>query len=328
MRVRSAALLTIGVGLGSACGGVRSRASGAADDDGTTKLVVQRNHPRQVAVDDTNVFWTEAYGLGRIARDGGEWTLLAESPQPRALALTPSLVVWTDDGTEPTDFHDGSIRAIDKRGGPVLTIASSQHEIRGLAIDDAWVYWTAADPEVPVEAEVLRAPLSGGPSEVLVRHQLFPTGVAVDATSIYWAVPLRQEAPQEGGAILAAPKEGGEQRRLATTPQDAEIEALAVDASSVYWTASGALMRVAKAGGAPSTLATGQPRIGSIAIAGTSVYWTNEELEHGEVMVLDGDAKRPTRLAREQFLPTGLAAAGTRVFWAEELSGAVRTIGR
>ncbi len=52
---------------------------------------------------------------------------------------------------------------------------------------------------------------------------------------------------------------------------------IAVDATSVYWTENdtGMVMKVANAGGTPTTLASGQSGSDGIAVDATSVYWTN-----------------------------------------------------
>jgi hypothetical protein len=60
--------------------------------------------------------------------------------------------------------------------------------------------------------------------------------------------------------------------------------AIAVDATSVYWTnttpvpqnPTGTVMKVGLAGGVPTTLATGQSGPEAIAVDATSVYWANE----------------------------------------------------
>jgi len=61
--------------------------------------------------------------------------------------------------------------------------------------------------------------------------------------------------------------------------------AMAVDATSVYWTNNGnppTVMKVSLGGGTLITLASGQSDPNSIAVDATSVYWTDSGL--GTVM--------------------------------------------
>jgi hypothetical protein len=51
--------------------------------------------------------------------------------------------------------------------------------------------------------------------------------------------------------------------------------AIAVDATSVYWTNNNTVMKVALDGGAPVTLASGQHTAAGIAVDPTSVYWAD-----------------------------------------------------
>ena len=67
---------------------------------------------------------------------------------------------------------------------------------------------------------------------------------------------------------------------LATAPVSllGSPSTIAVDASSVYWTAGvmgGTVMKVAVAGGALTTLASGQAYPNGIAVDASSVYWTD-----------------------------------------------------
>ena len=119
----------------------------------------------------------------------------------------------------------------------------------------------------PRQRDAIVAPLDGGALTTLIdRDLVFPGVMAIDDTSVYCVVGASE--------LTRVPKGGG----AATTLAHAALNALAVDASDVYWAQGdatsgtpGAIMRVPKAGGASTTLSK---RVGyAIAVDETYVYW-------------------------------------------------------
>jgi hypothetical protein len=101
-----------------------------------------------------------------------------------------------------------------------------------------------------------------------------PTGIALDATSVYWTEDW------SGGAVKKVDKtNGGTVTTLATRRNTSDI---AVDSTSVYWTeydwigfnSHGTINKVGINGGTVTTIAGGQTGPYGIAIDPTSVYWT------------------------------------------------------
>jgi sugar lactone lactonase YvrE len=106
---------------------------------------------------------------------------------------------------------------------------------------------------------------------------------------------------------------------------------IAVDATSVYWTAeaSGTVMKVSTGGGIPTTLASGQYRPTAIAVDATSVHWTNgadSNANNGTVMKAPLDGGTLTTLASGQNGPTAIAVDATSVYWTDTFAGTVMKV--
>jgi hypothetical protein len=107
----------------------------------------------------------------------------------------------------------------------------------------------------------------------------------------------------------------------------AQPAAIAVDDTSVYWAnmaelaaGGGSIMKVAKAGGAPSTLAEKQSAPGSIALDGASIYWVNigtpPLFADGAVLTAAKDGSgAPVEIIAGQAAPYGIAVQGSTVYW-------------
>src|SRR5579872_1889554 len=110
-----------------------------------------------------------------------------------------------------------------------------------------------------------------------------PSGVAVDATSVYWTSETAPDAgatPQNTGSILKTPIGGGATTVLATG-QNIPLD-VKVDATSIYWvnqgdvtTPDGSVVKMPLAGGTPTTLAMGRNTVFALAIDSTAVYWND-----------------------------------------------------
>jgi len=112
---------------------------------------------------------------------------------------------------------------------------------------------------------------TGGHPTALVRTELeSPTGVAVDASHIYWA-------DSGSGTISKTLLTGGLITPLARPGQFALPAGVAVDSGHVYWANSGvgSINEVPLAGGTVTTLFNGQAQPWGVAVDSGHIYWTD-----------------------------------------------------
>ncbi|WP_433935996.1 hypothetical protein AB3662_14900 [Sorangium cellulosum] len=169
--------------------------------------------PYRVASAGDTVCWTYQGTLGRTdgavvcSRGGATQLVASEQLTPREIALdvdgqgNAAAVYWAS-------FEGGSIfRAAlgEDAIGQASEVVSGQGQLNGLALDEAYVYWTRRD-----EGAVVRMPKDGDAPEVLASQQRRPGDVAVDEAAVYWineGSPDQDDgAPVKDGAILKLPK--------------------------------------------------------------------------------------------------------------------------
>lgn len=183
--------------------------------------------------------------------------------------------------------------------------------ISWIAVDEETVYYVLATEN----GAVMRVPRDGGTPTVLASGQHSPWGLTVDATSVYWTT---------SGNLSDAQSDGGQSFT------------------------SGSVMKVARTGGAPTTLVSSIPygfvEIGwsppMVAVDDTSVYWTNVGFEDptaqftptGSVTKVPLGGGSPVALAPRQTAPAAIAVDGTNAYWMtlapSNGNGAVMKVGR
>ena len=93
-----------------------------------------------LAVDATDVFYSENDGVNRVPKAGGTPVSLGSSAHPYALAIDATRIYWTSNS-------DGMVLMAPKAGGvPATTIATGQSNVYGIAVDANAVYWANNEP--------------------------------------------------------------------------------------------------------------------------------------------------------------------------------------
>jgi hypothetical protein len=98
---------------------------------------------------------------------------------------------------------------------------------------------------------------------------------------------------------------------------------MAVDATTVYWGTSTAVLAAPLAGGAATTLATAGNAI-DLAQSGSSVYYIDRSAGAIKSVPIGGGAV--VTLAPSQSFPAHLATDGTSVFWTNSGDGTVKSV--
>lgn len=244
---------------------------GGADVTLATGLV----YGTAIAADGTNVYFTDAGDSGhelngsvsRVPRGGGVVTPLVSEWGPLDLAVDDASVYWVN-------AQKGTVSSIRKSGGPVTTLASRAYDVQSIAVGGANVYYTTSEG-------VMTVGKNGGSARTLVAASGLLWKIAVDASRVFW-----HEGDGNGqgfGALRSAALDGS---GVATVVGSAALVGIALDGANIYYTddgggggfsGAGKVMRVAKTGGQPATLASNESSgIAGMAVDGDSIYWIND----------------------------------------------------
>lgn len=145
---------------------------------------------------------------------------------------------------------------------------------------------------------------------VLASGLFFPSGIAVDATSVYWT---------SYNGVAKVNKNGGAATTL--VPWLSYPGNIVVDSTSLYWGEASVINKVGKEGGIAATLASGVTggAVG-IAVDSTNLYWT----ENGGPVKQIHKNGGPVTVLFQGGSPAGIAVDSTSLYWTEPLAGIIR----
>jgi hypothetical protein len=269
------------------------------------------DRPHGLVIDEANAYWATGWGgngtmgsgaIMKVSLAGGDPVLLAPGlNSPEALALDASNVYWTN-------YATNEILGVPKAGGAVFQVAMAPSEPWGIGIDEASIYWSQ-----PFAGNVQGVPIGGGPVTTVATTPSDPWDLAVARSYVVYSAST---------GVGRAPKLGGQQWILT---YDQGQGALAVDATSVYFSANKAMIPMglgmepgvtleaaAIEGSTPVVLASLQNQPGGLTSDGTYLYWTNADGTIDAVPVTGGD---PLQLAAGQTSPGNIANDCLNLYW-------------
>jgi hypothetical protein len=191
-------------------------------------------------------------------------TIASSQADPRGIGASAERVVWANHGIGATV---GNISRIDYSSGSTTAVVwtSNQSSAYDLLITTSGAYWSrdAANGSVETRKHGVATGLT------VAVDQASPGGIALDTdATVYWTY--------SNGIRMGRPSLPYE--TIATTTDTPAFVAL--DATNVYWTSTGATYRVT--GGTAIQLATSLQSPRDIAVDDQFVYWT-ENVASGKV---------------------------------------------
>jgi hypothetical protein len=298
------------VALVAACGGghgAPDASSGSGEP--VTAIATGQTAVTALAVASADVLWTAGSGSsGRIMAcpftggcDATTAPLTAGVAAPNAIA-TDGSDAWFGDGS--------AVRTCAITSCAPTTIAAATAPVQALLVDGSTLYVASGDLENG----------GGGLSSCTLPgcNPLTPVGgntdsvfaIAVDATSVYWST-LEQiwRRPITGSAADAD-----------IVVNDDEITALVSDGSALYWTVADTVQGAIRACTLPAcssvtTVAATQATPFALTADAANLYWTDADTSNAHTCPKAAAMCSPRLLAADVTQPTGIAVAGSAVYF-------------
>lgn len=190
-----------------------------------------------------------------LDKSNGTKTVLATGqPEVNGMTVDANDVYWGVQGNVVFAGMGSLLKAPKDGSGSAQTIASSLGDPSGVAVDSTGnIFWT--DGTQPNGISLFEIPAGGGAQKSLAAG--FQAGsVQIDTTSAYW-IQGADPSTNHPAAIMSVPLSGGTPTAVySDSMQFADIVAYVLDQGTIYLGDHSDILKVPKAGGAATKLAT------------------------------------------------------------------------
>jgi hypothetical protein len=296
-------------GQGGAPGnGGSAGAGGSAGSGNATTLASGQLCPGVIALDADYVYWGNYYYLGasvlRVPKAGGATVELAKNEvYVSGIAVNSTTVYWSGQDNGAGYSHIGRVP---KEGGTASFFDTKASA--ALALDATHVYWVDS-VAMGGGPYVWMAGLDGAnPTALVPGAAQHGKAIAVDGNWLFWATDGYEKLT---GAISSRQVSAGTGTLASNLDQP---NAIAVDATDVFWAEWSAIRAISRQGGAIRDIATNLDYPGAIAADGSWVYFASSS-QVAKVPKAGGGQASP--FATNMAGRSGIAVDDTSVYWPE-----------
>ena len=200
---------------------------------------------------------------------------------------TPDVGTGAKDGGHADADGGASDAALCGDVCPIEILAGDLGQSTYLAVDGQNVYF--ADEGAAI-GSVSQCPKAGCKGKPVLLGEGYATGIAFDATRVYWNDP-------SGDKVMACTIGGCANAPTSIAGTQVSAKALAGDGTSLAWASNGSI-RTCAAGNcaSPKTLAQNQTGFSGLSVDSSIVYWTNDTADGGVFSCAAAGCTTPTRI--------------------------------